>query len=336
MQCEPGEVAVLREQIASKDAQIVKLQARIAELEREAAERAAGSDVENDPPDETPRRRRKRKQRLAQLKRRLAARDTAAAGGSGDAAGDAGTADQEPSGEGGGADDTAGEDGGADDTAGEDGGADGTPAVSGSAVRLLVGQLEMELLIRLEEIEFKDKINDLQPAYGCTLTARTALRVRRRESSWRCTARSVSSRKRRRTARSPGLRTTGRTCSSGTALRVCDCRLMTRAAASTRRIPPCPARARHRWRISWRCLHGACVSGSRPWTRAGRARDTTVLRVQSLHGQATWTNLQTGSWNLRGRHVRQRERRVRHIGTYETVNVCSAERAPRVVRCMCM
>ena len=167
MQCEPGEVAVLREQIASKDAQIVKLQARIAELEREAAERAAGSDVENDPPDETPRRRRKRKQRLAQLKRRLAARDTAAAGGSGDAAGDAGTADQEPSGEGGGADDTAGEDGGADDTAGEDGGADGTPAVSGSAVRLLVGQLEMELLIRLEEIEFKDKINDLQPIYGC-------------------------------------------------------------------------------------------------------------------------------------------------------------------------
>jgi hypothetical protein len=170
MQCEPGEVAVLREQIASKDAQIVKLQARIAELEREAAERAAGSDVENDPPDETPRRRRKRKQRLAQLKRRLAARDTAAAGGSGDAAGDAGTADQEPSGEGGGADDTAGEDGGADDTAGEDGGADGRagPGVfSGAAARLLIDELELALLQRLEEIEFKDKINDLQPAYGC-------------------------------------------------------------------------------------------------------------------------------------------------------------------------
>ena len=160
MQCEPGEVAVLREQIASKDAQIVKLQARIAELEREAAERAAGSDVENDPPDETPRRRRKRKQRLAQLKRRLAARDTAAAGGSGDAAGDAGTADQEPSGEGDEADNTAGEDGRADGRAG--------PGVfSGAAARLLIDELELALLQRLEEIEFKDKINDLQPAYGC-------------------------------------------------------------------------------------------------------------------------------------------------------------------------
>ena len=253
MQCEPGEVAVLREQIASKDAQIVKLQARIAELEREAAERAAGSDVENDPPDETPRRRRKRKQRLAQLKRRLAARDTAAAGGSGDAAGDAGTADQEPSGEGGGADDTAGEDGGADDTAGEDGGADGRagPGVfSGAAARLLIDELELALLQRLEEIEFKDKINDLQPAYGCR-HARTALRVKRRASNWRCTARWVSLRERRKCATDPGLRTTGHICLSGIALHMRDCRLMTRACVPTRRIPPCLARARQRWQISW-------------------------------------------------------------------------------------
>ena len=162
MQCEPGEVAVLREQIASKDAQIVQLQARVAELELEAEERVAGPDQENvppaSPPDETPKSRRKRKQRAAQNKRRLAQRDAAAAGSSGDAVHDAGTAEGEPSAEGDEADNTAGEDGRAEGRAG---------VYSGAVARLLIDELELALLQRLEEIEFKDKINDLQPAYGC-------------------------------------------------------------------------------------------------------------------------------------------------------------------------
>ena len=100
MQCEPGEVTVLREQVASKDTEIAEFRARVAELEREAAERAAGSDAENDPPDETPRRRRKRKQLMAQRKRRHAKAEARAAGGSGYAAHDGGTVTGEPSGEG--------------------------------------------------------------------------------------------------------------------------------------------------------------------------------------------------------------------------------------------
>ena len=146
----------------------------------------AGPDQENvppaSPPDETPKSRRKRKQRAAQNKRRLAQRDAAAAGSSGDAVHDAGTAEGEPSAEGDEADNTAGEDGRAEGRAG---------VYSGAVARLLIDELELALLQRLEEIEFKDKINDLQPAYGCR-HARTALRVKRRASNWRCTARWVS------------------------------------------------------------------------------------------------------------------------------------------------